>query len=152
MERLQTEVTRYKTLQLKAMKDAEKYKEERDTVLNEYRLVMSERDQVHKEIDKLQTELELAQGHLKNTSSERKVAGEELEALRQVRPNSAFYCFSSILALWNPLSLISPFSHCLQIIHTTFSENCIMNFKRGHEVLIGLGPRWCHYCQLIYYH
>ncbi|XP_078284748.1 disks large homolog 5-like isoform X4 [Rhinoraja longicauda] len=83
MERLQTEVTRYKTLQLKAMKDAEKYKEERDTVLNEYRLVMSERDQVHKEIDKLQTELELAQGHLKNTSSERKVAGEELEALRQ---------------------------------------------------------------------
>ncbi|XP_041032278.1 disks large homolog 5a isoform X5 [Carcharodon carcharias] len=83
MERLQTEVTRYKTLQLKAVKDAEKYKEERDTVLNEYRLVMSERDQVHKEIDKLQTELELAQGHLKNTSSERKVAGEELEALRQ---------------------------------------------------------------------
>ncbi|XP_038639162.1 disks large homolog 5a isoform X7 [Scyliorhinus canicula] len=83
MERLQSEVTRYKTLQLKAMKDAEKYKEERDTVLNEYRLVMSERDQVHKEIDKLQTELELAQGHLKNTSSERKVAGEELEALRQ---------------------------------------------------------------------
>ncbi|XP_072347691.1 disks large homolog 5a isoform X8 [Scyliorhinus torazame] len=83
MERLQSEVTRYKTLQLKAVKDAEKYKEERDTVLNEYRLVMSERDQVHKEIDKLQTELELAQGHLKNTSSERKVAGEELEALRQ---------------------------------------------------------------------
>ncbi|XP_078055662.1 disks large homolog 5a isoform X10 [Mustelus asterias] len=83
MDRLQTEVTRYKTLQLKAVKDAEKYKEERDTVLNEYRLVMSERDQVHKEIDKLQTELELAQGHLKNTSSERKVAGEELEALRQ---------------------------------------------------------------------
>uniref|UniRef100_A0A4W3HB39 Discs, large homolog 5b (Drosophila), tandem duplicate 1 n=1 Tax=Callorhinchus milii TaxID=7868 RepID=A0A4W3HB39_CALMI len=83
MERLQTEMTRYKTLQLKAVKDAEKYKEERDTVLNEYRLVMSERDQVHKEIDKLQTELELAQGHLKNTSSERKVAGEELEALRQ---------------------------------------------------------------------
>ncbi|XP_048472148.1 disks large homolog 5-like [Rhincodon typus] len=83
MERLQTEVTRFKTLQLKAVKDAEKYKEERDTVLNEYRLVMSERDQVHKEIDKLQTELELAQGHLKNTSSERKVAGEELEALRQ---------------------------------------------------------------------
>ncbi|XP_066550032.1 disks large homolog 5a isoform X3 [Amia ocellicauda] len=72
MERLQSEVTRYKTLQLKAMKDSEKYKEERDSVFNEYRLIMSERDQVIKEVDKLQTELEMAEAKLKNTSSERK--------------------------------------------------------------------------------
>ncbi|XP_051507241.1 disks large homolog 5a isoform X3 [Myxocyprinus asiaticus] len=83
MERLQSEVTRYKNFQLKAVKDAEKYKEERDSVFNEYRLIMSERDQVIKEVDKLQTELEAAEARLKNTSSERVVASEELEALRQ---------------------------------------------------------------------
>ncbi|CAF98636.1 unnamed protein product, partial [Tetraodon nigroviridis] len=83
MERLQSEVTRYKNLQLKSAKDCEKYKEERDSVFNEYRLIMSERDQVIKEVDKLQTELESAEARLKNTSSERVVASEELEALRQ---------------------------------------------------------------------
>ncbi|XP_051945488.1 disks large homolog 5a isoform X2 [Xyrauchen texanus] len=83
MEKLQSEVTRYKNFQLKAVKDAEKYKEERDSVFNEYRLIMSERDQVIKEVDKLQTELEAAEARLKNTSSERVVASEELEALRQ---------------------------------------------------------------------
>lgn len=84
MERLQSEVTRYKNLQLKAAKDCEKFKEERDSVFNEYRLIMSERDQVIKEVDKLQTELEAAEARLKNTSSERVVASEELEALKQV--------------------------------------------------------------------
>ncbi len=90
MERLQSEVTRYKNLQLKSAKDCEKYKEERDSVFNEYRLIMSERDQVIKELDKLQTELEAAEARLKNTSSERVVASEELEALRQV-PGSWVY-------------------------------------------------------------
>ena len=84
MERLQAEVTRNKNFQLKAAKDVEKFKEERDSVFNEYRLIMSERDQVIKEVDKLQTELETAEARLKNTSSERVVASEELEALRQV--------------------------------------------------------------------
>ncbi|XP_044276212.1 disks large homolog 5 isoform X2 [Varanus komodoensis] len=83
MERLQSEVTRFKTMQLKAVKDAEKYKEERDSVFSEYRLIMSERDQVIKEVDKLQTELEVAESKLKNTSSEKRVASEEMEALRQ---------------------------------------------------------------------
>lgn len=46
MERLQAEVTRCKNFQLKAAKDVEKFKEERDSVFNEYRLIMSERDQV----------------------------------------------------------------------------------------------------------
>ncbi|XP_032358892.1 disks large homolog 5 isoform X1 [Etheostoma spectabile] len=83
MERLQSEATRLKTQQLKAAKEGEKYKEERDSVINEYRLIMSERDQVIKEVDRLQTGLELAEAKLKNTSSERRVASEELEALRQ---------------------------------------------------------------------
>ncbi|XP_073723345.1 disks large homolog 5 [Misgurnus anguillicaudatus] len=83
MERLQMENTRYKTLQLKAMKDTEKLKDERDSVLNEYRMIMSERDQVIKEVDKLQSGLEAAEAKLKNTSSERRVASEEMEALRQ---------------------------------------------------------------------
>ncbi|XP_037761656.1 disks large homolog 5 isoform X2 [Chelonia mydas] len=88
MERLQSEVTRFKTMQLKAVKDAEKYKEERDSVFNEYRLIMSERDQVIKEVDKLQTELELAESKLKNTSSEKRVASEEMEALRQIQDSA----------------------------------------------------------------
>ncbi|KFV88037.1 Disks large 5, partial [Struthio camelus australis] len=88
MERLQSEVTRFKTMQLKAAKDAEKYKEERDSVFNEYRLIMSERDQVIKEVDKLQTELELAESKLKNTSSEKRVASEEMEALRQIQDSA----------------------------------------------------------------
>ncbi|XP_067433166.1 disks large homolog 5-like isoform X2 [Thunnus thynnus] len=83
MDRLQSEATRLKTQQLKAVKDCEKYKEERDSVINEYRLIMSERDQVIKEVDRLQTGLEVAEAKLKNTSSERRVANEELEALRQ---------------------------------------------------------------------
>lgn len=82
-ERLQMENTRCKTLQLKAVKDAEKLKEERDSVLSEYRLIMSERDQVIKELEKLQSGLEAAEHKLKNTSSERRVTGEEMEALRQ---------------------------------------------------------------------
>ncbi|NXQ06958.1 DLG5 protein, partial [Vidua macroura] len=88
MERLQSEVTRFKTMQLKAAKDAEKYKEERDSVFNEYRLIMSERDQVIKEVDKLQTELEVAESKLKNTSSEKRVASEEMEALRQIQDSA----------------------------------------------------------------
>ncbi|XP_039991170.1 disks large homolog 5-like isoform X2 [Xiphias gladius] len=83
MERLQSEATRLKTQQLKAVKDCEKYREERDSVISEYRLIMSERDQVIKEVDRLQTGLEMAEAKLKNTSSERRVANEELEALRQ---------------------------------------------------------------------
>ncbi|XP_055758844.1 disks large homolog 5-like isoform X8 [Salvelinus fontinalis] len=83
MERLQSEVMRCKNFQLKAVKDCEKYKEERDSVFNEYRLIMSERDQVIKELEKLQTALEAAEARIKNTSSERMVASEETEALRQ---------------------------------------------------------------------
>lgn len=90
MERLQSEVTRYKNLQLKAAKDCEKYKEERDSVFNEYRLIMSERDQVIKEVDRLQTGLEVAEAKLMNNSSERRVATEELEALQQVRDKMGF--------------------------------------------------------------
>ena len=89
MERLQSEATRLKTQQLKAAKDCDKYREERDSVFSEYRLIMSERDQVIKEVDKLQTGLELAEARLKNTSSERRVASDELEALRQVKNERA---------------------------------------------------------------
>ncbi|XP_015237899.1 PREDICTED: disks large homolog 5-like isoform X1 [Cyprinodon variegatus] len=83
LERLQSEATRLKTQQLKAVKDCEKYKEERDSVISEYRLIMSERDQVIKEVDRLQTGLEVAEAKLMNNSSERRVATEELEALQQ---------------------------------------------------------------------
>ena len=43
--------------------------------------------QVIKELEKLQMALEAAEARLKNTSSERMVASEETEALRQVQIN-----------------------------------------------------------------
>uniref|UniRef100_A0A4W5MW63 Discs, large homolog 5a (Drosophila) n=1 Tax=Hucho hucho TaxID=62062 RepID=A0A4W5MW63_9TELE len=45
--------------------------------------MLNPRYMVIKELDKLQTELEAAEARLKNTSSERMVASEEMEALRQ---------------------------------------------------------------------
>ncbi|XP_028405044.1 disks large homolog 5-like isoform X2 [Dendronephthya gigantea] len=48
-------------LQLKATRELTKLKEERNSALSEYRLVMSERDSVHKEMDKLQEDLVKAQ-------------------------------------------------------------------------------------------
>uniref|UniRef100_A0A3P9J079 Discs, large homolog 5b (Drosophila), tandem duplicate 1 n=1 Tax=Oryzias latipes TaxID=8090 RepID=A0A3P9J079_ORYLA len=89
MERLQSEATRLKTQQLKAVKDCEKYKAERDSVISEYRLIMSERDQVIKEVDRLQTGLEVAEAKLKNNFSERRVASDELEALRQKQDSAS---------------------------------------------------------------
>ncbi|KAK7918612.1 hypothetical protein WMY93_009896 [Mugilogobius chulae] len=85
MERLQSETTRLKTQQLKALKDCDKYKEERDSVMCEYRLIMSERDQVIKEVDRLQTGLDAAQAKLKNSSSERRVANESWSAQTETR-------------------------------------------------------------------
>ncbi|KAL0964827.1 hypothetical protein UPYG_G00329540 [Umbra pygmaea] len=83
IERLQVENTRLKTQQLQAVKDCEKHRDERDAVFKEYRLIMSERDQVIMEVDHLQTGLETAEAKLQNISSERRMAGEELEAIRQ---------------------------------------------------------------------
>ncbi|XP_060131002.1 disks large homolog 5-like isoform X2 [Zootoca vivipara] len=69
---MQAELTRFKTMQLKAMKDAEKYKEERDKVLNE--------------MDRLKSELELAKSQLKCMS---RVSSEKMEALGQVQKCTA---------------------------------------------------------------
>lgn len=100
IERLQSEVTRLKTQQLKAVKDCEKYKAERDSVISEYRLIMSERDQVIKEVDRLQTGLEVAEAKLKNNFSERRVASDELEALRQVKAEMIILTVN-ILTIWD---------------------------------------------------
>ncbi|KAJ8418258.1 hypothetical protein AAFF_G00139670 [Aldrovandia affinis] len=67
--RIETEeVTRHRTLQLKATKDSERHREERNSVISKYRLVMSERDHVIREADKLWTEPEAA-----NASSQSKI-------------------------------------------------------------------------------
>ncbi|XP_076980898.1 disks large homolog 5 isoform X2 [Tamandua tetradactyla] len=85
MELLQLELTELRTTQVKTAKESEKYKEERDAVYSEYKLIMSERDQVISELDKLQTEVELAESKLKSSTSEKKAASEEMEALRQIK-------------------------------------------------------------------
>ncbi|XP_076855983.1 disks large homolog 5 isoform X2 [Brachyhypopomus gauderio] len=83
VERLQSESTRYKSLQLRAVQEGQRVREERDSVLSEYRLVMSERDQVIKEVERLQTGLEASEAKLKGSSSEQREAVGQLEALRQ---------------------------------------------------------------------
>uniref|UniRef100_A0A3Q3IAM7 Discs, large homolog 5b (Drosophila), tandem duplicate 1 n=1 Tax=Monopterus albus TaxID=43700 RepID=A0A3Q3IAM7_MONAL len=62
MERLQSEATRLKTQQLKAVKDCEKYKEERDSVISEYRLIMTlvDRDRACKDIEMVREERDVA--------------------------------------------------------------------------------------------
>ncbi|KAM6183856.1 disks large homolog 5 isoform 2-T2 [Erethizon dorsatum] len=85
MELLQSELTELRTMQVRTAQESEKYREERDAVFSEYRLIMSERDQVISELDKLQTEVELAESKLKNSTSEKKAANEEMEALRQIK-------------------------------------------------------------------
>ncbi|KFO37025.1 Disks large like protein 5 [Fukomys damarensis] len=85
MELLQSELTELRTVQVRTAQESEKYREERDAVFSEYRLIMSERDQVISELDKLQTEVELAESKLKNSTSEKKAANEEMEALRQIK-------------------------------------------------------------------
>ncbi|XP_023574767.1 disks large homolog 5 isoform X3 [Octodon degus] len=85
MELLQSELTELRTMQARTAQESEKYREERDAVFSEYRLIMSERDQVISELDKLQTEVELAESKLKNSTSEKKAANEEVEALRQIK-------------------------------------------------------------------
>nr|XP_023501731.1 disks large homolog 5 isoform X1 [Equus caballus] len=85
MELLQSELTELRTTQVKTAKESEKYKEERDAVYSEYKLIMSERDQVISELDKLQTEVELAESKLKSSTSEKAAASEEMEVLRQIK-------------------------------------------------------------------
>ncbi|XP_029775763.1 disks large homolog 5-like [Suricata suricatta] len=87
MELLQSELTELRTIQLKTAKESEQYKEERDTVYSEYMLIKSQLDQVISELDrldKLQTDVELAESKLKSSTSQKKAASEEMEALGQV--------------------------------------------------------------------
>lgn len=135
MERLQSEVTRLKTQQLKASKDGEKFKQERDSVISEYRLIMSERDQVIKEVDRLQTGLEMAEAKLKNTSSQKRVANEELEALRQVRILTEkrdlkyhFFLSTRVLLFWKELA-----SALVDRDHAICDKNELLE-KYCHEV------------------
>ncbi|MBZ3871091.1 Disks large-like protein 5 [Sciurus carolinensis] len=78
MELLYSELTELRTTQVRTAKESEKYREERDAMYSEYKLIVSECDQVISELDKLQTEL-------KRSTSEKKVAKKEMEALQQIK-------------------------------------------------------------------
>ena len=51
------EVNQAMTVRIKASKDMKRLTEERNAAMQEYSLIMSERDAVHKEIEKLQEEV-----------------------------------------------------------------------------------------------
>lgn len=85
MELLQLELIELRIMQVKIVKELEKYREEWDVVYSEYKFIMSECDQVIFELDKLQIEVELVEFKFKSSIFEKKVVNEEMEVLWQIK-------------------------------------------------------------------
>lgn len=72
------EINQAMAVRIKAAKDIARLTEERNGAIQEYTLIMSERDTVHKEIEKLQEELSNANKTLKATEVQNKATLEEV--------------------------------------------------------------------------
>ena len=68
---------------IKASKDNGRLRGERDAVVHEYSLIMSERDSVHKEMEQLQDKLTETQKRLDAVEKDKKSISDEVETLRQ---------------------------------------------------------------------
>ena len=64
-------------VRIKASKDIKRLTEERNAAMQEYALIMSERDSVHKEIEKLQDEVSTTNTKMKEVESSSKKNDEE---------------------------------------------------------------------------
>ena len=64
-------------VRIKASKDIKRLTEERNAAMQEYALIMSERDSVHKEIEKLQDEVSVTNTKMKEVESSSKKQDEE---------------------------------------------------------------------------
>ena len=64
-------------VRIKASKDIKRLTEERNAAMQEYALIMSERDSVHKEIEKLQDEVSTTNNKMKEAESSSKKNDEE---------------------------------------------------------------------------
>lgn len=65
-------------VRIKATKDITRLTEERNAAVQEYTLIMSERDTVHKEIEKLQEELSNWSKKMKTAEAQKKATLEEV--------------------------------------------------------------------------
>merc|ERR1711971_1537089 len=61
------EINQAMTVRIKASKDLKRLTEERNAAMQEYSLIMSERDSVHKEIEKFQEEVAVTNHKLKDS-------------------------------------------------------------------------------------
>ena len=71
------EINQAMAVRIKASKDIKRLTEERNAAMQEYALIMSERDSVHKEIEKLQDEVSSTNTKMKQVESSSKKQDEE---------------------------------------------------------------------------
>lgn len=72
------EINQAMAVRIKATKDLARLTEERNAAVQEYSLIMSERDTVHKEMERMQEELNEAQKIIKNSENAKKATAEEV--------------------------------------------------------------------------
>ena len=75
------EVNKAMAMRIKSSKDLKRLTEERNAAMEEYSLVMRERDTVHKEIEKLQDDLSQSNKKFKNVESKNNDLNEEKKML-----------------------------------------------------------------------
>jgi predicted nucleic acid-binding Zn-ribbon protein len=66
------EINQAMAARIKANKDIKRLTEERDAALQEYSLIMSERDSVHRELEKLTDDLGSSKKQMKNLETQNK--------------------------------------------------------------------------------
>lgn len=79
--------------------------EERNAAMQEYSMIMSERDSVHKEIEKLQDEVSNTNSKMKEVEGKTKIHDDEKRKLVcQIEVCSLFFLFSFKQLLLSPLN------------------------------------------------
>jgi uncharacterized protein (DUF3084 family) len=107
---------------IRTSKDIARIRGERDAVVHEYTLVMSERDTVHKEIEQLQDKLTSVKEQHEQTEKEKKVVQDELKAL-QDRMTDTVQQHSSVLKELDSIKhRSSPFLASAQDHHSSSSS------------------------------
>lgn len=88
------EINQAMAVRIKATKDLARLTEERNAAVQEYSLIMSERDTVHKEMERMQEELNEAQKIIKNSEGTKKASAEEV--IKSLISSSDFtLCFAN---------------------------------------------------------
>lgn len=84
------EINQAMVLRMKASKDMKRLTEERNAALQEYSLIMGERDTVHKEIEKLSDDLAQAYGKVTHLETQNKQLMDEVIPSNKKKKTSTF--------------------------------------------------------------